>query len=87
MIYSDKIKEAVRKIEVPVTHAGRFQMDIVAFEAEPPFLMLRFYENQWLKLHEYERERCAIYMLNVQQTIALHGVKATLDPVKGSRPS
>lgn len=84
MLYSDKIKKAVRKIPVPTGNFGRFAVDIVEFDNL--FLMLRFYSSQWYAMSESEREMCGVYLQNVQSTINSYGVEVTLDAVLGAPP-
>lgn len=77
MIYSPKIREAVKSIPVP----HDFSVDIVEYDFYPPYLGLRFYESQWRYLSESERLRCIEYLVKVKSVIEAHGINATIDPV------
>lgn len=80
MIYTRRMHEAVHKIPVP----RGFVMDIIEFSDGEPFLMLRFYADQWYSFDETQRADCAEYLQRVKDTLTMYGVRATLDPVVGS---
>lgn len=77
MIYTPKMREAVKSIPVPLD----FSVDIVEYDFYPPYIGLRFYESQWRYLSENERIRCTRYLIDIKNIIESFGVNATLDPV------
>jgi hypothetical protein len=77
MIYTPKMKAAVKSIPVPVD----FSLDIIEYNFVPPYIGLRFYESQWRHLSENERIKCISYLAKVKKVIESYGVQVTVDPV------
>jgi hypothetical protein len=77
MIYTPKMKAAVKSIPVPVD----FSLDIIEYNFVPPYIGLRFYESQWRHLSENERIKCIAYLAKVKKVIEAYGVQVTVDPV------
>lgn len=78
MIYTNRMREAVRSIKPP----HEFIIDIVVYdEVQPAFLAIRFYESQWEYYNEKERLDCIIYLEKVRKILTSFGVSVTLDPI------
>jgi len=77
MIYTPKIKAAVRRVPVPTD----FAMDVVEYDMNPPYIGLRFYESHWRHMSEKERLKCIIYLQKIKVIIQSQGIPVTLDPV------
>ena len=77
MIYTPEVRKAIKSTPVP----HNFDMDIIEFDQlDQPFLLLRFYSDQWYGYNDLQRGHCAEYLQTVKDVLASYGIKASLDP-------
>jgi hypothetical protein len=78
MIYTPKIRSAIKSIPVP----HDFIVDFIEYDIDPkhPFMSLRFYESQWAWFSEKERLDCIDYLNRVRNILTSFGISVTLEP-------
>lgn len=78
MIYTPRVRQAVKSVPVP----HDFVVEFIEYNIDPrhPFIGLRFYESQWEWYTEKERLHCLTYLEKVKSILTGFGISVTLEP-------